>query len=239
MKELSQHREPEEPTAFSTVMHEIRNQLAVARATLEAFIDGKIAPTAERLHSLAQTLTQLQALLDDLRAAKPEAALPPKPRRINVCVLLSAEFRSIEALAAGKRISLSITQCAHRAKACEEFFGDPVRIGQIVKNVLLNAVRYTPVGGAIAVDCSRAADELQVTISDTGPGISADDAGRIFETGYRGKGAAAADKHGEGYGLAVVRRLVEEQGGVVTLASDLGHGAAFTIKLPGMPEAVH
>lgn len=234
---------------FSGALHEIRNQLAVARASLEAFIDGKLAPTAERLQAVAQALAQLEALLNDLRGAQtvdqsgpPQSSLDVKsaapqttPRRINVCVLLAAEFRALEALAAQKRIAMSVTQCAHRSKACEEFLGDPVRIGQIVKNVLLNAVRYTPAGGTIAVDCSRAADEVQVTITDTGPGVSAEDAHRIFETGYRGE--AAAGTSGEGHGLAIVKRLVEEQGGRVTLASDFGHGASFTIRLPGMPDA--
>jgi len=222
---------PEPTASFSAVMHEIRNQLAVAKANLEAFIDGKIPVTPERLTALAQTIDQLARLTLDLREVPGDVHASAEPRRINVCVLLQGEFRAIEAVAAAKRISMSVTQCAHRARECENFYGDPARIGQIIKNVLLNAVRYTPEGGSIAVDCSRVADEVQVTISDTGPGIPSAEIPRVFEPGYRGSSRATAE--GTGQGLAIVKHLVEELGGEVRVLEGDGGGATFVVRLPG------
>lgn len=222
---------PSEPSRVSELVHEMRNQLAVARANLEAFIDGKLSPTADRLEGVVQTLAHLDELIKDLRVLRLEVEPETALSEINVCTLLEREYASIEAVAASKGISLSVFRCPHPNAACQRFYGDPVRIGQIVTNVLLNAVRYTPTGGAIMVDCSRRADELQITISDSGPGVQADDAVHIFESGYRGDASKAAE--GSGLGLTVVKRLIEDQGGSVTLGKASARGATFLLRLPG------
>jgi two-component system sensor histidine kinase BaeS len=222
---------PSDARGVSELVHEMRNQLAVARANLEAFIDGKLAPTAERLEGVVQTLAHLEGLMKDLRELQPDVVAEPALSEINVCTLLEREYASIEAVAARKDISLSVFRCPHPNAACQRFYGDPVRIGQIVTNVLLNAVRYTPAGGAIAVDCSRRADELQITISDSGPGVRAADAQHIFEPGYRGEANGAAQ--GSGIGLTVVKRLIEDQGGSVAVGKTSPHGATFVLRLPG------
>jgi two-component system sensor histidine kinase BaeS len=220
---------------LAEVIHEMRNQLAVAKANLEAFIDGKLPPTAQRLKNVMQTLDQMEQLIKDLRGLQPVAA-PADPAKgadlieINVCKLLEREFASMEAVALEKQVSLSVFRCPHPNAACQHFYGDPGRIGQIVKNVLLNAVRYTPRGGTITVDCRRRADELQVTIGDTGPGVPTADAGRIFEAGFRG---AASRQEGSGLGLAVVKELVEAHGGSIRLDPESKLGASFILRLPG------
>ena len=220
---------------LSELIHEMRNQLAVAKANLEAFIDGKLPPTAARLESIVQTLRHLEELVKDLRVLHPalsagQPALATNLTEINVCDLLRREFSSLEGAAAEKGVTLSVFRCPHPNAACQRFYGDPTRIGEIVSNVLLNAVRYTPAGGSIFVDCARRADELQVTIADEGPGVSAVDAKRIFELGFRG---AAATHEGSGLGLGIVRELVEAQGGSIRLDSDTPRGARFIVRLPG------
>ncbi|HME81580.1 MAG TPA: HAMP domain-containing sensor histidine kinase [Candidatus Eremiobacteraceae bacterium] len=221
---------------LSELIHEMRNQLSVAKANLEAFIDGKLPPTAQRLESVVQTLHHLEELIKDLRVLHP--ALSEKRAEhaltlseINVCDLLQREFASIEAVALEKQVSLSVFRCPHPAAACQRFLGDPTRIGQIVKNVLINAVRFTPQGGSVSVDCRRRADELQVTISDTGPGVPETEAQRVFELGFRG--AAARAHAGSGLGLSVVKQLVEAQGGSISLDETAPSGARFVVRLPG------
>jgi two-component system sensor histidine kinase BaeS len=229
-----------EDKRLSELIHEMRNQLSIAKANLEAFIDGKMAPTAKRLESVVQTLHHLDELIKDLRVLHPgldavASALPSRMQEINVCDLLQREYASLEAVANDKHISLSVFRCPHPAAACQRFYGDPTRVGQIVKNVLLNAVRHTPAGGTITVDCARRADELQVTVSDEGAGIAAQDASHIFERGYRAPGAPAG---GSGLGLAIVKELVEAHGGSVRLDTDAPSGARFVIRLPGkLPQA--
>jgi signal transduction histidine kinase len=225
-----------EPDRVSELVHDVRNQLAVARANLEAFIDGKLAPTPERLESVVQALAHVDELVNDLRGLSLEATAETQLAEIDVCSLLQREYASIEAVAVGKGVSLSVFRCPHPAAACQRFIGDPVRIGQIVTNVMLNAVHYTPVGGAITVDCTRRADELQITIADSGPGVTAADAKRIFEPGYRGEAGKSIE--GSGLGLNIVQRLIEHQGGSVTLGETSPHGATFLLRLPGkLPNA--
>lgn len=218
------------------LIHEMRNQLAVAQANLEAFIDGKLPPTPERLQSIVQALRQVDALIDDLPDERGSAGVQTRLTEINVCSLLEREFVSMQAPAARKNVSLSVFRCPHPAAQCQRFYGDPVRIGQIVKNLLINAIRYTPVGGSISVDCGRRADQLEVTIRDSGPGVVPEDRERIFELGYRG--GAGKSVEGSGIGLSVVKELVEAQGGSVVLKETSSRGATFMLRLPGrLPEA--
>jgi signal transduction histidine kinase len=213
------------------LIHEMRNELAVAKANLEGLVDGKLAPTRERLLGIIQTLNQLDGLVEDLRVLGPEASMSARPELINVCELLDREYSAVEALARVKNISVSVHRCPTPSADCMQFYGDPVRIGQIAKNVLLNAIRYTPAGGAITVDCRHPGDELEIRIADSGPGIKPEEASAVFQSGYRG--SAAKGKEGSGHGLAIVKQLVEEQGGSVSLASETAGGATFTVKLLG------
>ncbi len=214
------------------LIHEMRNELAVAKANLEGLIDGKFAPTRERLLGIVQALSQLDTLIDDLHGVSPNVQMSLHPSLINVCELLDHEYAAVEALARAKDIKVSIHRCAMPSPRCAQFYGDPARIGQIVKNILLNAIRYTPRGGTVSVDCDHPSDQLEVRISDSGPGIRESEVNEVFQAGFRG--SASADTDGSGYGLAVVKQLVEAHGGLVTASAASSHGASFTVRLPGV-----
>jgi two-component system sensor histidine kinase BaeS len=218
---------------LDALVHEMRNSLAIARANLEALVDGKMAPTLDRLNGIIQALTQLDALIDDLYKVAPGASMDAHPALINVCELLNREYASVEAIAKAKDIKVAIRRCKVPAAQCMQFYADPNRVGQITKNILLNAIRYTPEGGTVDVDCSHGGDQLEVSISDSGPGIRAEEADAVFRPGFRG--AASEGRPGSGHGLAVVKKLVEEQGGTVSVGSESNGGAKFTVRLPGIP----
>ena len=220
-----------DPVPLRELVHEMRNELAIARANLEGLVDGKLAPTRERLLGIIQALGQLGTLIDDVGSRETAVGMAVKPSVINVCELLEREYRAMEPLAKAREVAFSVARCPVPAQECLHFYGDAARIGQIVKNVLINAIRYTPRGGSVSVDCTRRADQLEVRIADTGPGIAAADRDRIFDPGFRG--AAAAGTSGSGYGLALVKQLVEEQGGGVETSAATPHGAIFTVRLPG------
>jgi signal transduction histidine kinase len=209
----------------------MRNQLAVAVANIEAFIDGKFEPSHERLSAVLQALYELDVLMNDLRSASAPGDMHSRFESINVCELIRKEATAMEAKAEEKGVQLSIVRCAKPDAACLGFYGDPVRIGQILKNVMLNAIRYTPTGRSIVIDCHREADQLVFQVSDEGPGIPADEFGHIFEDGFRGD--AAADVPGSGIGLSVVKSMVNEHGGSIDVQSVPGHGATFIVRLPG------
>ncbi len=225
-----------------TMIHEIRNQLAVAVANVEAFVDGKLQPTPERLQGVLQVLNELDLLIDGLRPFIPSenfaSTVPPtnepEIREIDICALISNEALALEATALAKGIHYEIVRCDHKHPACARFQGDPGRIAQIVQNVLLNAVRYTSPGGTIHVDCRRSCSELVFSVRDNGAGIAAHEQETIFQSGFRG--SASEGTAGSGLGLSLVKRFVEEHGGKVLVRSDVGQGATFTVALPGVPK---
>jgi len=220
------------------VIHEIRNHLAVAIANVEAFRDGVLEPSPKRLSSVLQALAEVDNLLGELtpRQMAPQRALSTNARRINVCDVITNEVLAFEAAAAEHQIAFHVQQCAAHGPACVNFGGDPVRVGEIVNNVVSNAIRYTPRGGRIDVDCRPSGGTLTLTVTDGGPGVRSDEVGRIFEAGFRG--AASVGTTGSGEGLALVKRFVEEQGGTVEVENVAERGARFTVRLPGMPPDV-
>jgi two-component system sensor histidine kinase BaeS len=217
------------------VLHEIRNHLAVAIANVQAFRDGVLEPSPKRLSSVLQALGEVENLLGELvpRQISPQTAAETHVRRINVCDVIANEVCAFEAAAAEHQIAFRVQPCTVHDAACVNFAGDPVRVGEIVNNVVSNAIRYTPRGGEIDVDCRPSGGVLTLTVTDGGPGVRSDELVRIFEAGFRG--TASAGTTGSGEGLALVKRFVEEQGGTVEVENVADRGARFTVRLPGMP----
>src|ERR1700694_3366067 len=142
-----------------SAIHEIRNQLAVAVANVEAFIDGKFVPTQDRLHAVLAALLEVDVLIDDL--------VPPHPSGIS-----ASELMARKATAAAAGITLLVDRCHETHPACERFLCDPGQVRQLVTNVMLNALRHTPRGGVVDVDCHRGPGVMTLTISDDGPGVN-------------------------------------------------------------------
>jgi signal transduction histidine kinase len=109
--------------------------------------------------------------------------------------------------------------------------GDERRLRQVVFNLLSNAVKFTPANGSITVAAARIADEMQVSVTDTGPGIAPEDQERIFEE-FQQTDVGVQHREGTGLGLALSRRLVELQGGRLWVESEPGHGSRFVFTLP-------
>jgi signal transduction histidine kinase len=109
--------------------------------------------------------------------------------------------------------------------------GDERRVRQIVFNLLSNAVKFTPEGGSIVVSTERAAGEVRVSVSDTGPGVAPEDRERIFEE-FQQTTVGAQQREGTGLGLALSKKLVELHGGRICVESGLGGGSRFVFTLP-------
>jgi signal transduction histidine kinase len=219
------------------VVHEIRNHLAVAIANVEAFRDGVLEPSPQRLAAVLQALGEVETLLRELTPGQmsSEPALATHRRRINVCDVIANEVLGFEAIATEHQIAFRVQQCTAHDPACVNFAGDPVRVAEIVNNVVSNAIRYTPPGGRIDVDCRPSRGTLTLVVTDGGPGVRSDEVGRIFEAGFRG--TASAGTPGSGEGLALVKRFVQEHGGTVVVDNVADRGARFTVRLPGTPPA--
>lgn len=213
------------------LIHDIRNRLSIAKATIEAFLDGKLAPTTDRLTSVLQTLDQLNDLLERVKSNGAAGDATFNPIEVDVCELLKREYAAAEAVAVAKGVDFAVARCALKAQECGRFIGDPVRIGQIVSNVLTNAIKFTPAGGAVLVGCSRQADQLEILVRDSGPGITHGESEKIFERGVRG--SASRTSAGSGFGLAIAKEFVEAHGGSITASNANTGGARFVVRLPG------
>jgi anti-sigma regulatory factor (Ser/Thr protein kinase) len=112
---------------------------------------------------------------------------------------------------------------------------DPQRVGQVVTNLVANAVKFTPPGGAVTVAVTPHRDGARIDVSDTGVGIDASELPRIFERFYRGSRANEARGSGSGLGLAIVRSIIDMHRGTVTVESRLGTGSRFSVFLPRDP----
>ena len=154
---------------MNSIVHELRNQLAVAVANVEAFIDGKLEPIPRRLRSVSDALTGIDGLLVEL-AEHRLAALPDEEQILEICTIISNEVVAIAAASARERVKLaihrvSVTNGASAAPGQNE----PHRVGQIVNDLLLNAIRHTPPGGAIVVDCHRENESFEFSVSNEAP----------------------------------------------------------------------
>jgi two-component system, OmpR family, sensor histidine kinase BaeS len=213
------------------IIHEVKNHLAVAVANIEAFRDGVFEPSPARLEAVLQALAEVDVLLGQLPRDSSTATLATSMNPMDVCAVITNEVLALEASAQQHGIAFQVHQCESTGEACQRFGGDPLRVAEIVNNVVFNAIRYTPAGGRVEVDCRRADGTLMLTVSDTGPGIAEADRERIFDAGYRG--GASEGTSGSGLGLALARRFAEEHGGSIEVLNTTSAGTQFVVKLPG------
>ena len=116
--------------------------------------------------------------------------------------------------------------------------GDREKIVMALHNLIGNACKYTPHGGEVTVNVEAEQSRLIVEVKDTGIGISAEDAEKVFEKFYRAKDSRVNEIVGSGLGLALAREVVRLHGGDITLESELNKGSVFTLTLPSVAEAV-
>jgi signal transduction histidine kinase len=123
------------------------------------------------------------------------------------------------------------------ASRLPEVLADSRRLGQVMINLILNASKFGAANTAIDVTISVRNSSVRLAIADRGPGVSTDQAGRLFEPYYRGPGTAGGGKDGVGLGLSIVKSIVEAHGGLVGVASRRGGGARFWFSIPtvGLP----
>lgn len=213
------------------IAHDLRTPLTVLAGYLEAMEDGTLAPTPERLALMQQEVSTLQGLVADLRtlslADTGHLTLQKEP--VAVADLLAQVHDAFARHAAQQEINLQLDI----DPALPSIALDAARMRQALGNIVSNALRYTPSNGAITLAAGASGEGgVQITVADTGTGISAADLPHIFDRFFRGD--RSRQGHGEsGLGLAIARSLVVAHGGTITVASTVGQGTTFTITLPG------
>jgi signal transduction histidine kinase len=149
---------------------------------------------------------------------------------------LEAAVRDFQGQAAAKGIALRLIapSVALRTLVIE---ADEAQLGEALENLLSNALKYTPPGGAVTVSLEQGGPEVLIHVRDTGIGVPADDLPRLFERFYRVNSAAHRAQEGTGLGLSIVKVIMERHGGAVRAVSAPGAGSLFTLALP-FPEGV-
>jgi two-component system phosphate regulon sensor histidine kinase PhoR len=225
----------------SNFSHELRTPLASLRALAETLLDGalrdpQVAPRfLQRIVAEVESLTQMSQELLDLTAIESgKAALHLEPTNPRTLLESTADRMRLQVDRAGLRIQVDCPE------ALPFVLADAARLGQVLLNLIHNAVKFTPPGGHIMVSAQtvqpdRAMDGglgsfVQFLVRDTGAGIAADDMPRIFERFYRSD--RARTKGGTGMGLSIARHLVEAHGGRVWAESVEGEGSTFSFTIP-------
>jgi len=217
---------------IATVSHELRTPmtsiLGWARMLALGGLDEK--EQREALDSIERS-TRSQAkliedLLDDARIASGRLHLDR--RSIDLAAVIAEAVTLIRPMAGGKGINLSFDVLPGKYQTD----GDPVRIQQVVNNILGNAIKFTPQDGRVAVRLRREESAALIEISDSGPGISAELLPEVFDR-FRQAKLSTERQSGLGLGLTIARELAEMHGGTIQAASDgEGKGATFTVRLP-------
>jgi signal transduction histidine kinase len=206
--------------------HDLRTPVASMTAMLEAIDDG-LAEPQEYLEPLQAEARRLSTLVDDLfeLARIDSGALSHELRAVALAPLVESCVRGFEAEARSRRIRLERRLAEAPQARCA-----PEQVERVLLNLLTNALRHTPADGTVAVGLGRAGHEVQVTVEDTGNGLTDEAAERMFDRFWRGDPARTAG--GAGLGLAIARGLVESQGGRIWAESGATGGARVSFTLP-------
>ena len=221
--------------------HELRTPLTLLRGNAEMLQmsagSGLSDSDTRSLTEIIRQTEQIERLIADMStlARMDEGHVLLQPGPVDIGALLRQAATDADSLSAGKTLTI-VTETEGDMRA----IADEARIRQLLLALVDNAVRYTPTGGSIVLRAQALNSQIEVTVSDTGPGIPAQHLDRVFERFYRVDPSRSREQGGSGLGLAISRSIAETQGGTLTASSREGGGATFTLLLPrsGPPEAI-
>ena len=217
---------------LTDLAHELRTPIATLTLYHEGLYDGITDLNADTRNVLtAQTdrLARLAEDIDDVSRAE-EGRLRLDRQLHQVQELITTTTDSVRARYADKGVDLMVDVAPEPGLSVDV---DSARIGQVLGNLLTNALRHTPSGGRVTITTRPAPDEVAITITDTGEGILPDQLPHVFERFYRGDTARDRDRSGSGIGLTISKAIIDAHGGTITAQSDgPNHGATLEILLP-------
>ncbi|HET9863828.1 MAG TPA: HAMP domain-containing sensor histidine kinase [Steroidobacteraceae bacterium] len=225
MTERLQHADRQRRDLMADLAHELRTPLSVLQGRIEGLIDGVYPPEPAQLEQLLDQTRILARLIEDLRtlALSDAGVLALQKELTDMTELMREVVDSFEAEAARRSISLEL----EAAPAFATLEVDPVRIKEVLVNLVSNAFAHTPAGGRVRLTLSADANWICMTVADTGAGMSAGEVARMFDRFYKGR-----HSRGAGLGLAIARNLVRAHDGDVAAQSTPGTGTTVTCRLP-------
>jgi signal transduction histidine kinase len=225
-----EHAEQLRRNMVADVAHELRTPLSNIQGYLEAIRDGVVEPDAAAIRSLNEETALLSRLVNELQELSLAEAgeLKLVYQAEDITKLVKQAVTPWQPQLTAKEIALSLDLPDNLPPVNIDW----QRVNQVLHNLLENAVAHTHKGGTINVAAITRGDWVEVSVSDTGEGIPAEDLPHIFERFYRVDKSRARATGGSGLGLTIAKRLVEAHGGKITVQSKLGKGSRFSFTLP-------
>ena len=225
-----EHLEQSRRDLVANVSHELKTPITAIRAHLENLLDGVEQPDPETLQVMLSQSERLGRLVEQLLdLSKLESGEVPLHTEAVPLPSLIAQVISEIGVARPDR---SVTVGADLPDDLPPVTADRERVHQVLFNLVDNAMRFTPDGGAVTVSADRHNGSVEITVEDTGAGIAPEHLPRLFERFYRVDPSRSREDGGTGIGLAIARSVVEAHGGHIEARSELGHGSTFTFDLP-------
>lgn len=217
---------------LADLAHEMRTPLATVEAHLEAVEDGVRDLDATTLTVIRSSTGRLRRLAEDISAVSraEEGKLQIHRRNVDAAAIARTASAGARDRYAAKGVGLRETLDQ------VSLWADPERIGQVLTNLLDNALRHTAAGGTVSLSCRAVNHQVEYAVADSGAGIAAEHLPHVFDRFYRADTARDRGHGGSGIGLSIARALVEAHGGRITADSaGPGHGSTFTVRLPAGP----
>jgi len=237
MADSLQQAEESRRAMTADIAHELRTPLAVQRANLEALQDGVYPLTADNLAPVIEQNHLLTRLVDDLRTLALADAGQIELKRIptDLASLVGKVVERFQPQAVTQQVKLVIIP---PLTPLPEVLLDPLRLEQILTNLLSNALRYTPAVGQVELALASTPTTVLVRVHDSGPGIPPESLPYIFGRFYRVDKSRTRLEGGSGLGLSIARQLARAHGGNLTVANHPSGGAVFTLILPLEPNSL-
>lgn len=228
MADRLERNERQRRDLLADVAHELRTPLSVIRGRVEGMRDGVYEVDAEHLELIEQETDVLARLLGDLQLlSNAEAgALPLHRERLEPAELVEAAVAAYRAQAGEAGIALE----TRNEGGIPRLDVDRVRIGEVLSNLIANAIRHTPAGGTVTVALAGAGEAVSFEVADTGEGIPVGELPTVFD-----RFAKSPESRGAGLGLAIAKSLVQAHGGTITAESEPGRGTTIRFVIPSAP----
>jgi signal transduction histidine kinase len=213
--------------------HDLRTPISVIQSHTEAMLDGVFPATPDNLSVIHGETLRLGRLVDDIRTLSLAEAgqLPLDRTTLDMARVVAQAANAFQPLADADGIELVV-----EIDKVGPISADEARIHQVLGNLLANGLRYAPLGGReepeVRLILRDGLDYLQVSVGDTGPGLTAEQQKVVFDRFWRSDVARGRNQEGSGLGLAIAKGIVEAHGGSIVVTSQPDQGATFTFALP-------